>query len=304
MSTFSITGTAADTGGSRASRSLSVTTAPTGTGTIVNGSDIRANTKLVGCQLPASALTLHSGDYAAKAGEVVAGLHITGRYMAAANSSITNSKIDQNLDTYPADPNGCVATYCDIGVLGTNSGSGSPGLEYGGATLRYCHVAGFSDGAFCNNGTTILDGCWMHGLRQTESTSEHNDIIQMSNGSNTHVTRCWLDRDDHFGQVSCGGIYKADNGKITGVELGHCLLTNSGGSSGIQALIWHSGAGGGCSGGNFHDNLVQEFAFSIVFNSDQPSTSYTDTNNQWWNPTVGANGAMTFAGGNARQKTG
>lgn len=307
MTSFSITAKAVDAAGKSATSLVSVLVAPAsgggGTGSIVDGRDIRANPSLVGCRLAASSLTLHSGDYTAKAGEAISGLHITGQYNAAAGSSATDCHIDSSINTYPGDPSGVVISYCNIGQVGVKSGNGSPGLRFGGATLQYCHIAGFSDGIFCNNGTTFIDACYIHGLLQTVSSSEHNDLIQMSNGNKTTVNRCWLDRDDHLGQVSCGGIYKSDNGPITGLTVSNNLLTNSGGSSGIQALIWYAAAGGGVSGGVFTGNFVQEYAFSIVFNSNAASSTYKDSGNQWWNPTVGANGAMTFAGGGARQKT-
>lgn len=300
MATFTLTGTAKSASGLTVATSKLITIASSSTSTIIDGRDIRANTSLVGCRIPAAQLTSHSGDWTAKAGETITGMWIHGQYTAATNSAAVDCKIDSSINTYPAEPAGVVITHCDIGQVGVKSGAGSPGLRFGGATIQFCHVAGFSDGAFMNNGISTLDACWIHGILQTEATDEHNDTIQMSNGSGVTVNRCWLDRDDNLGEVSCLGIYKADNGPITSCVLTNNLVTNPGGTKGVQALIWHSGKGGGCSGGVFTGNFIGWKQFSIVFNSDQPASSYHDANNMW----IMADGTttpMTFANGGTGQ---
>lgn len=185
-----------------------------GGGTITDGRDIEANKSLVGPRVAKNGVT-KAGGWAMSDGPLTPGTTVVGDF----TMDITNTDATGFRDLYiegrcirPFTSAKPTIEYCKIGKF-NGTWMGDNGVLYGGYTLRYCEVGGFSDG-LCLNGDattpTLVEYCWVH-YNILGTSDDHNDAAQMTNGSNTTLRGNLFDRRDGNGgiQTSCN-LFGAD----------------------------------------------------------------------------------------------
>lgn len=224
-------------------------------------------------------------DYTAGAGAKLNGLHIRGKLICVGDGvQATDCQIDGGVTTYYAGnySSGHKFTHCGIGVDGGKGGQfpalGDYAVLYGDYEIGWCDVRGFSDLVWLQGSDTWLHHSWLH-QNLLASAADHNDICQMTSGSNVlaEYNRLSCDLDTQNSAFQLG----ADTGPISNVEIRFNLFDSTKGVARNQHMIvWGKGSGGGAAGLNVHDNTIDTSVWTGGMVSNGNGDPYTWHNNR------------------------
>lgn len=276
--TFKVKATNA-VGDSPYSASSTAITPSSTSGTILDGRDINeTNTGYRG------SLTKHTGDWYTSDG-LPNGLEITGQLVVDSPTT----QVMQDFWAYlgiKQQFNAAGSTFEHF-TLGMPNGaySGDYAIVYGGYTARYGNIYGFSDGPHVDgdaSNPTLLEWCYIHDLVQGDP-SDHNDGIQMTNGSYTTIRGVRINRNDGLNQTSCI-ILGADLGSISNVLIEKCYFEAS--IPNFQVcLYWghDSGSSYTATALTVQNNWFKKNTFTTIVSAND---SYTSSNNKYLDGTT------------------